>query len=223
VPKVLLALPFGVKPGATTKITLRGLKLDNLKEVRIAPKGTVKLLKKGKAAVPAQMEAARVGDSEVEVEVTLPADTPGEAVQVVAVGPEGESTPHAVLIDRMPPVAEKEPNDAFKQAQAVKIGEVIEGAISRPLDVDVYHFEGKAGQKILLEVHAARHGSPLDSLLTLYDASGATLETNDDIPGSTDSRIEATLPRTGKYYVAVGDANDQGAPFFLYRLSLRPK
>ena len=60
-------------------------------------------------------------------------------------------------------------------------------------------------------------------MLTLYDAAGATIDTSDDIEGSTDSRIEATLPRTGTYYVAIGDANDQGADFFLYRLGLRMK
>src|SRR4051812_42766416 len=70
-PKVILAQPFGVAPGKATKLTLRGLKLDAAKEVRVA-KGSVKLLKKGKAAVPKDLEAARVGDSTVDVEVTLP-------------------------------------------------------------------------------------------------------------------------------------------------------
>jgi hypothetical protein len=223
VPKVLMALPFGARPGAATKLTLRGLKLDTVKEVRIAPKGAVKLLKKGKTSVPAQMEASRAGDSEAEVELTLPADVPGGTVKLVAVGPGGESAPHEVLIDRIPPVAEKEPNDGFKQAQPVKVGDVVQGAISRPLDVDLYRFEGKGGQKVVVEVHAARHGSPLDSVLTLYDAAGSVLETSDDIPGSSDSRIEMTLPQTGSYYAAVSDANDQGAAFFLYRLSVRAK
>ena len=86
--------------------------------------------------------------------------------------------------------------------------------------MDLFRFEGKAGQKVVLEVYAARHGSPLDSMLTLYDASGAILDTCDDIEGSTDSRIEATLPKAGTYYVAVSDAHDQGAAFFLYRLRL---
>jgi hypothetical protein len=223
VPKVLMALPFGVKPGAAAKVILRGLKLESVKEVRIAPAGTVKLLKKGKVAIPAQMEAGKVGDSEVEVEMTIPTSTPGDAVKVVTVGPDGESTPHAVLIDRSPPIAEKEPNDGSKQAQAVKVGQVVEGTIFRPLDVDLFRFEGKVGQKVVVEVHAARHGSPLDSVLTLYDGSGAILDTSDDIPGSTDSRIEATLPKAGTYYAALSDAHDQGAAFFLYRLAIREK
>jgi hypothetical protein len=144
-------------------------------------------------------------------------------VQLVVAGPGGESPPHAVLIDRTPIVAEKEPNDGFKQAQAVALGQTIQGTISRPTDVDTFRFEGKAGQKVVLEIHAARLGSPLDSVLTLYDSTGAIIDTSDDIEGSTDSRIEATLPRTGSYHVAVSDANDQGAANFLYRLTVRVK
>ncbi len=219
-PKVLVALPFGVKPGATEKVTLRGLKLDSAKEVRVIPKGTAKLVRKGKSPVPPQMDAGKVGDSEVVVELTVPADVPGASVELIVSGPGGDSAPHRVLLDRVPIAAEKEPNDGFKQAQPVALGQIVQGTISRPTDVDSYRFEGKAGQKVVLEVHAARYGSPLDSVLTLYGNSGATIEASDDIAGSTDSRIETTLPRTGTYYVVVGDANDQGAATFLYRLTL---
>src|SRR5262249_39917026 len=153
------------------------------------PKGTIKLLKKSKSPPPPQMQADKVGDSQLDLELTIPADAAGEAVQVVAVGPGGESKPHPVRIDRTPVVAEKEPNDGFEQAQPVAVGKVGQGAISKPQDVDVYRFEGKAGQKVVLEVHAARFGSPLDSVLTLYDAGGAIIETNDDVADSTDSRL----------------------------------
>jgi hypothetical protein len=222
-PTVLFAVPFGVKPGGAVKITLRGLKLDSAKEVRVAPKGTARVLKKSKSPPPQQMSADKAGDSQVELELTLPADVAGESVQVVVVAPGGESAPHPIRIDRAAILAEKEPNDGFKQAQPVALGQVVQGAISRPQDVDTFRFEGKAGQKVVLEVHAARFGSPLDSVLTLYDASGAVLDTCDDIDGSADSRIEATLARAGTYYVAVTDARDQGAAYFLYRLTLRTK
>src|SRR5262249_47741514 len=135
-PKVLMALPFGVKPGTTAKITLRGLKLENAKEVRLSPKGTAKLLTKSKSPPPPQMEANKVGDSQIVLDVTLPADVAGEAVQAVVVAPGGESMPHPIRIDRVPLLEEKEPNDGFKQAQNVAFGQVIQGTISRAQDVD---------------------------------------------------------------------------------------
>jgi hypothetical protein len=44
-PKVLVPMPLGVAPGATTRLTLRGLRLDIATEVRCqAPKARAKLL-----------------------------------------------------------------------------------------------------------------------------------------------------------------------------------
>lgn len=219
--KVLQARPFGVEPGKTTRVTLRGLRLDAAKEVKLSPTGSVKLVKKTKIPVPNQQDPARVGDSEAEVELQLPADIAGDAVAVVVVTPTGESASHKVLLDRAPLVLEKEPNDGFKQAQLVSLGRTVAGEISRAQDVDVYRFEAKAGDKIVVEVMAARLGSPLDSFLTLYDGAGQVLTMNDDLPGSRDSKIEATLKKAGIYLVAVTDANDQGGAAYAYRLSLR--
>ncbi len=222
-PKVLVALPLGVPPGKTSKLTLRGLKLDGAKEVRLAGKGSVRLLKKSKVAVPPQQDAQRIGDSQVEVEVTLPADITGEHVELSVTTPAGTSAAHKVLLDRTPPVAEKEPNDGFKQAQQVKIGQTIQGRIDRAQDVDVYRFEGKAGDKLVVEVFAARLGSALDSFLTLHDAEGQILAMSDDIEGSTDSKVEVTLPRAGRYHASVSDAHDQGGPVHVYRLVIRAR
>jgi hypothetical protein len=221
-PKVLMATPFGLSPGKTSKLALRGLKLEGAREVRIAPKGSVKLLKKSKVPVPPQQEASRAGDSQVEVEVTLPADLPGETILLTVVTATGTGT-HKVLIDRTPPVVEKEPNNGFKTAQAVKVGQTVEGGIAHGQDVDVYRFEGKAGDKVVVEVLAARLGSALDSFLTVYDANGQIVGTSDDIEGSTDSRLELTLARAGVYYASVIDAHDQGGPAHRYRLVIRAR
>jgi hypothetical protein len=87
--------------------------------------------------------------------------------------------------------------------------------------VDVFRFEGKAGDKLLVEVRAGRSGSPLDAMLTLYDAGGRAVAADDDSAGGTDPKLEVTLPRDGAYYLAVIDAHDQGAVMFAYRLAVR--
>jgi hypothetical protein len=223
VPKIIVASRLGVPPGKVTRLELRGLNLDLITGLRCAPKGTVKILKKGKLGVPAGQDANRVGSSHVEVELSVPADIAGAALTLVAQARDGNSAPHALTLDRTPVLAEKEPNDGFKQAQPIAIPQVVEGKIDRPQDVDTYRLNGKAGQKVVLEVLAARRGSALDSLLTLYDARGRILASHDDLPDSTDSRLEATLPAAGTYYVTVQDANDQGGPAFVYRLVVRAK
>jgi hypothetical protein len=223
-PKIVVAIPLGVTAGATTKVTLRGLKLDGATEVRCqAPVSRVKLLAKGAAGgVPRGEDVPRVGNTQAEVEITLPADYPGSAVTVTVLTAAGESNAHRLVVDRSPAVAEKEPNNGFAQAQPITFDLTVAGVIERGFDVDVYRFEGRAGQRVTAEVFAARHGSALDSLLTLYTGDGQTLAANDDLDASTrDSRLEVTLPRDGTYYLVLIDANDHGSPAHVYRLSLR--
>jgi pre-peptidase len=223
-PALIVAFPLGIVAGKTSKVTLRGLRLDTATEIRIHdPKSTGKLLAKAKSNVPNGQDAVHVGDSQVEVEVTLPADYPMSTLSLSVVTPAGEGPPYRMLVDSEPAIAEKEPNNGFKNAQLIQLPQNVDGVIGQPQDVDVFRFEAKAAQEVVLEVLAARYGSPLDSILTLYNADGQILASNDDHDGSPDSRIVATLPKTGTYHIAVIDANDQGGPAYGYRLVVRAK
>jgi hypothetical protein len=221
-PRVLLAAPLGAAPGAMVRVTLRGLKLDQVTALRFHDaKIAAKVLRKGKSVLP-QKNPAKVGDTELVAEVKIPAGTSGGSASFVAVSPAGESKPHGLLVETtLPVVAEKEPNNGFRQAQPIRVPQAVDGLIAQPKDVDVFRFEGKAGQKVVCEVLAARHGSELDSILTLYDAEGHEVAANDDSGGSTDSRVEATLPKAGTYYLSLMDAHDQGGPAHVYRLLVR--
>jgi hypothetical protein len=223
-PKIVVAIPLGVVPGKMSKLTLRGLRIDTATEIHLHdPKSAAKLLTKTKVAVPNGQDAAQVGDSQIEIEVTLPDDYPMSTLSLSVVTPAGESPPYRMLVDPQPAIAEKEPNNSFKNAQPLELPQSVDGVIGHPQDVDVFRIEGKEGQALVVEVFAARYGSPLDSVLTLYTADGQILASNDDHGGSTDSRLEVTLPKTGAFYVSVIDANDQGGPAYVYRLSLRAK
>ena len=73
--RILVASPLGAATGSTTRLTLRGLKLDESTDVQITEmKGTVKLLKKSKVPVPMMQVPEKVGDSQVEIELTVPVD-----------------------------------------------------------------------------------------------------------------------------------------------------
>src|SRR5947208_16649001 len=86
-PRVTVAIPLGAAPGATTKITIRGLKIDTATAVRFQDsKITVKILTKGKANVP-DKNPEKVGDTQLEVEVALPAGLPSGILPFVVVSP----------------------------------------------------------------------------------------------------------------------------------------
>lgn len=220
VPAVLLASPLGVPAGKESKVVLRGLRLDTVTKVEIAGGAEVQVLRKGKASVPNQAKPEQYGDTEVEVAVT-PVGT--ERLALLVTTPAGKSAAQVVLIDGPEVVAEKEPNRGYHTAQTVKLGQTVAGTIGGNQDVDCFRFEGVAGQGIVAEVIANRHGAPLDAFLTLADEAGQILAQADDLPSSRDARIEMKLPRTGAYFLSLQDAHDVGGNLHGYRLQLRVK
>jgi hypothetical protein len=220
-PRIVVVVPLGAAPGKLTKLTIRGSNLDKATEVKVAG-GTAKIVSKGPAAVP-DKNPDKVGDTQVGAEVTLDAKLHGGSASLIVVTPDGETQPHKLLVETtLPVVAEKEPNEGFKQAQEITLPVVIEGTIDRPKDVDVFRFIGKKGQKLTAEVFAHRYGSPLDAMLTLYNAAGQQVAFNDDLALDTrDARLEVQLPGDGEYYLVLIDAHDSGGPAHAYRLMVK--
>lgn len=154
----------------------------------------------------------------------MPKDFSAAKVSLVFTAPEGESPAHALLVGSAHPLlAEKEPNDGFAQAQAIQVPQTVDGQIHGDGNVDVFSLSGAAGQRLVAEIFAARHGSALDSILTLYDESGRILAVSDDQSGTTDSRLEITLPAAGRYFLGLQDAHDRGGPAHPYRLVVQGK
>jgi Bacterial pre-peptidase C-terminal domain len=222
-PRVLVAAPLGVAAGQPTRVTLRGLRFDGAAEVRCHhPKVAVKIVEPARnvpGVQPAMLDT--LGDMTVDVEVTVPDDAVPEFVTLAVVTPKGESPPHKLAVDDAQVVVEKEPNDGFRTAQPVTLPATVAGAVQAPQDVDVFRFDGKAGQAITCEVLANRLGSPLDASLTLYDATGVALATADDSADSRDPVLKYTLPKDGAYYLSLIDADDRGGSSYVYRLLVR--
>lgn len=223
-PVLKVSTVIGVLPGTTTNLSLRGLKLDDTKEVKcISGSATIKLHGNGGGADNLNMQdPKRIGDRKVDLDLTVPADAqPGE-LQLVAVTGKVESQPFSLFVGgEFPIVEDKEPNDGFRQAQAITLPQIVQGNIHAERNVDVFTFAGQAGQKVHCEVQAARRGSNLDALLTIYNERGELLATSDDVANTLDAVLEITLPTTGKFYLVLQDAHDLGGQAHPYRLIVK--
>jgi hypothetical protein len=128
-------------------------------------------------------------------------------------------------------------NNSATDAQQIELPGIINGRIEKSGDVDVFCFQGRAGDKIAAEVYARRLNSPLDSLLRLTDASGNVLAWNDDhviednhlyenmaglLTHHADSYLMAELPKDGEYFVQLTDSQNHGGPAYGYRLRIAP-
>jgi len=219
-PAVIFALPIGAIAGGSTKIKLRGPLLGEASEVKVGDSSaTAKILNKGGAPVPDKYDPKLIGDTQVEIELTVPPDAQAHEAKLTVVTPQGEAVWMLPIAAAGGIIAEKEPNGGFRDSQPLDPGQTIEGLISYSKDVDVYRITGVAGQRMVFEVLAARRGSPLDALLTLYDSEGQTLATSDDQPTTTDARLEVVMPSAGAYYLGLVEANDRGTEMHAYRLT----
>jgi len=138
-------------------------------------------------------------------------------------------------VDSLPECEETEPNDTAGDAQQIDLPRIVNGRIARPGDVDLFRFEGRAGDEVVAEVYARRLHSPLDSLLRLTDASGNVLELNDDhvikdghlhkdivglVTHHADSYLRARLPNDGIYYLHLADSQHHGSAAHAYRVRI---
>lgn len=222
-PKVVVVVPLGIVAGKTNTVEIRGLNLDTAKALHFTEStANTRLASKGKAEVPQNQKKERFGDTQVKAEVFVPADFKGDEAAFTVETPDGKSAPAKLVVLRSGAfVEESEDNGGFAKPQSVTLPANVRGRIQSAQDVDVFAFEGKAGQRVTAEILAARLGSPLDATLTLWNSSSTLLASADDSPGDRDPRLDFTLPTTGRYFLVVQDAHDQGSPAHGYLLRLR--
>lgn len=132
--------------------------------------------------------------------------------------------------DTLPETLDQEDNNDPEHAQELTMPIIVNGRIDQPGDADVFRFEGRAGDGIVVEVQARRLASPLDSVLKLTDATGKQLAFNDDYEDKAsglnthhaDSYLRATLSTGGSYYVHLADTQHKGGEEYAYRLRVSP-
>jgi hypothetical protein len=152
------------------------------------------------------------------VAIDLPRAAPGIAPCPVPVG--GKETVRVMLdTDDLPEHLESEPNDTPAQARLVPLPAVLNGRIDAPGDVDHWSFSLRKGESVLLELRAARLGSPLQGVLAVGDASGKELARAEAAAPGGDPLLSFVAPADGTYWVRVRDRfANRGGPAFAYRL-----
>lgn len=221
-PRVTAIAPLEIVPGVNASLRIRGVKLKDASEVSF-PDSTVKAeVKERKAAdIPNGLDAKDIGDTQVEVALTVPADlAPGKITFIVAT-PDGPASASVLVRDAAGLVDEKEPDNGFAEAQSIELGRINRGSVKEDKDVDVFTFAGRAKQIVLAEVTANRCGSFLDAVLTIFDARGHILATCDDTATSRDPQLRVELPADGAYFLALNDAHDRGGPWHNYELTVK--
>ena len=103
--------------------------------------------------------------------VKVPADAvPGSRVPVAVTTPTGPPLGNpTVVVGEFPEVS------AGERTTAVPVPGTANGRIVEPGATQTWRFAAKKGQRLIVETHARRLGSPLDSTLEILDAAGRPL------------------------------------------------
>lgn len=195
-PYLTSIFPLGARAGQASELSVAGVNLGGASSVKVQPGISV--------AGWTTTTIDRIGEN------TRPVN------QVrIAVGSEAE-------------LSEQEPNDTIAQAQAVSLPVTINGRIdggskrTGSPDEDYFRFHASKGEKLSIDVAAARLGSSLDSVIEILDAQGnsipratvrcliETTTTLADRDSRTDGiRLVSTSGLRQGDYIMVGDELDQ--------------
>ena len=202
-PSVRIARPFGVAPGESIALEVRGANLDRVAALAF---DDPRIQAEGLELAKPDGNDARLG-RKLTATLRLPADLAPGPLAFRLLSPRGISNPATLRVGRsLPTSTETEPNDQLRKAKVVALPAAIEGAIEPGDDVDLFAVELRAGETLAAETIAARGGSALDALLTVFGPDGRALASDDDTFGK-DAAVGITAPVSGRYVVQLQDAN----------------
>lgn len=132
-------------------------------------------------------------------------------------------SPNWIRVSDFPNVLETSPNHDREHATATDLPPplALNGVVSQKGEEDWFRFPATKGLALDVNVYARRLGSPLDSVLEVFDAQGRSLAANDDAAGA-DSELKFTPPETTNYFVRIRDTLGQGGPDYVYRIEVTP-
>lgn len=179
------------------------------------------------AAVPAAVRRGRTQEVEllgygvstgaarlerVRRQVAAPAEA-GERIDYRLETPWGTSPAFSLPVSDIPEHAAP----AAGEPILLPLPGAVSGILGRQGEVRRFLLEGKKGDAWTLTADARRLGSPLDVAVALIGPDGKDVARGDDLPGTTDAALAATLPADGRYQVVVSGLSGHG-PASVFRL-----
>ena len=214
--------PPGARRGTAFTLTLAGSRLQAAEIVSNLPGTFTPLTTSGKGAQPGKAAEER------PFLVELPEETPVGLYTLRLRSPEGLSNALLFSVGALPEVSEEESRQPVQQAlnnsvqgsQLLQLPATVNGTLSGP-DRDFFRFEGRKGQRLVIEVEARRAGSALDPVVRLLTAEKKQIAIANDTHGlGVDCRLDVSLPESGHYYLMVHDARFSRQEQNFYRLKI---
>ena len=196
-PSIETMVPRALRIGSTTSITIKG------KELHGEPK----------IVLPIAITQKVVSSSanEAKIEVTVPDSVAVDFYSFRIATKNGISQPIVVSIDGL---RQRDISDHLQPPEAV-VGSLTGNKVRRVT------FDGKSGQRLVVDVEAARIGSKLRPVVRIYSPDGKQIAYARPQPSlSGDCRTEVTLEQSGTYELEIHDRLYRGSSPGHFRLKI---
>ncbi|MEO8660178.1 MAG: hypothetical protein ABI693_17035 [Bryobacteraceae bacterium] len=233
-PTINMVSPLGIARGTTAEVIVEGLNLAQASAIYFSQAGVAAKIVRIKE-LPDQPDmrlGANGGASTVDLgplpprnqvalELTLSPDANIGPVEFRLHTPLG-TTPEAriVIEPKDGETLDREPNETPAEAVEAKTPTILVGRISRPGDVDYYKIHIHAGEQLTFYNSGPLLGSPLQPVITIYDAAQRKVKEFGRAGGMDTVRFACTFENEGDYYVRVSDFQNSGNAGRLYRIAV---
>jgi len=212
-PEIFAISRLGAERGKTVEATILGQNLDGVTAWEFSGSGV-----EGKILKSTYLTA--------QVQLSVMPDAASGIHLARLLSPLGASNLVAFRVGDLPQFREQEPNNRREEAQRLVWPAVADGLLFPDEDTDFYRFYARSGQRVLVEVLAARSGSGLNAELYLLDRSGRRLSVGDDEEGR-DPSIDYVVSEESDYFVVVRSVFNllnisfpTGHPGYVYQLRI---
>lgn len=204
-PRLLTTTPMGGQVGTQIDVSVTGELLDPNSELLFSHPSIT--------AVPKKDAEGKVIANQFVV--TIANDCPVGVHDARMLTKYGISACRAFSVGTLPEQTQATPTTTLESAMELPVPSVC-NAFLADKSVNHYRFEGRAGQRILVDCAAAGIDSKLKPVLIIADASG-----DDLMAQRRGDCLDFVLPKEGTYVLKVHDLTFQGGPYTFYRLMVR--
>jgi len=224
IPQFTSVAPISGQRGTTVEVTLQGQNLNQVTEILFSGSGISAEIKNADSQPLIQFNGQGIsgkiptGDR-LTAQFTIASSAPVGSQNLRLATANGVSNPQRFIVSDLPETVETEPNSTTDQANVLTLPVVVNGTITSADDLDLFQFPVKKNQRLICDVLASRIGSPLDSLLTLFDPTGKEI-ISEDLSNGLDSLIDYTVQVSGNYTLQIRDVRYKSGNNFFYRIRI---
>jgi hypothetical protein len=203
-PRLLTTMPMGGKAGSQFELTISGENIEDADQLAFSDPRIAATRKLDAAGQPTAGKYL----------VAIAADCPAGLYEARVMTRLGISSSRAFSVGSLPEVIRTTPNTSVASAMQLQVNSLC-NAVMTQRAVDHYCFEGRKGQRVVIDCAAKGIDSKLDAVLIIADAQGRDLQVE-----RLSGWLDFTLPVDGRYVIKVHELTFQGGPAYFYRLAL---